>query len=63
MNNEIQLGEDLKEDDIITVRIIGIRFELNDSYISCIGEIMNPKKKRDKVPKTILIRKGNKTNN
>ena len=53
----------VKEDDLITIRIIGIRFELNDTYISCIGEIMNPKKKRDKVPKTILIRKGNKTNN
>ena len=34
----------VKEDDIITIRIIGIRFELNDTYISCIGEIMNPLK-------------------
>ena len=51
----------VKEEDVITIRIIGIRFELNDTYISCIGEVMNPKKKRDKVPKTILIKKDNKT--
>jgi len=32
-----------KEGDIITVRIIGQRFELNDKTISIIGEIVKPK--------------------
>lgn len=51
----------VKEDDMITVKIIGIRFELNDTYISCIAELMNPKKNTDKVPKTLLIEKDNKS--
>jgi DNA-directed RNA polymerase subunit E'/Rpb7 len=35
--NEIQVG------DIITVRIVGQRFELNDKYISIIGELVKEK--------------------
>lgn len=37
--NEIQVG------DIITVRVIGQRFELNDKYISIIGELVKDKDK------------------
>jgi DNA-directed RNA polymerase subunit E'/Rpb7 len=35
--NEIQVG------DIITVRVIGQRFELNDKYVSIIGELVKEK--------------------
>lgn len=31
----------IHEDDIIQIRVIGQRFELNDSYISIIGELIN----------------------
>jgi hypothetical protein len=34
--------------DIITVRVIGQRFELNDKYISIIGELV---KEKEYVPK------------
>ena len=34
---------EVQENDIITVRIIGKRFELNDKYISIIGEIVKEK--------------------
>ena len=36
----------LSENQEITVRVIGQRFELNDKYISIIAEIINAKKKR-----------------
>ncbi len=34
----------IKEDDNITIRVIGQRFELNDKYISIISELIEPKK-------------------
>lgn len=34
----------IKESDIINVRVIGQRFELNDKYISVIAELIEPKK-------------------
>ena len=40
--NEIQVG------DIINVRVIGQRFELNDKYVSIIGELV---KEKDIAPK------------
>ncbi len=40
---------ELKEGDDINVRVIGIRYELNDEYISIIGELVE--KKRMKMPK------------
>jgi DNA-directed RNA polymerase subunit E'/Rpb7 len=43
--NETQVG------DIITVRVIGQRFELNDKYVSIIGELV---KEKDYVPKQKL---------
>ena len=36
----------LKENQEITVRVIGQRYELNDKYISIIAEIVNVKKKK-----------------
>lgn len=33
----------VKENDIIHVRVIGVRYELNDKYISTIAEIIIPK--------------------
>ena len=36
-----------KEGDNINVRVIGQRFELNDKYISIIGELIKPKVEKD----------------
>ena len=33
----------IKENDTFTAKVIGQRFELNDKYISIIGELKNPK--------------------
>jgi hypothetical protein len=38
---------DIKEKDSVVVTVIGVRFELNDPYISVIGKI---KEKRNAVP-------------
>lgn len=35
----------IKENDSITVRVIGQRFELNDKFVSVIAELVEPKKK------------------
>ena len=35
---------EIKIDDEITIKVIGIRFELNDTYISVIAELVIPKK-------------------
>jgi DNA-directed RNA polymerase subunit E'/Rpb7 len=35
---------DIKEGDKITVKVIGQRFELNDKFISVIGELIKPKR-------------------
>ena len=35
----------VKEDDEINVRVIGQRYELNDTYVSIIAELMEPKDK------------------
>ena len=43
---------EIKIDDEITIKVIGIRFELNDTYISVIAELAPPKK--------IKVRKGKK---
>ena len=55
----------LNIDDDITVRVIGIRYELNDNYISVIAELVTNKKTRKK-PIKIIINKTkakNKTKN
>ena len=47
----------IKVDDDVNVRVIGIRYELNDKYISVIAELV-PQKKR-KLQRTIRIAYGN----
>jgi len=53
------LFSEVKEGDQITVRVIGQRFELNDKYISIIGELIKPKediqKKYKNKPKARLV--------
>ncbi len=49
--SNIKVGDDL------TVRVIGIRFELNDKYISVIAEFIPPRKVRKK-PKITIIKKA-----
>ena len=47
----------IKEDEDITVRVIGQRFELNDKFISVIGELIEPRAEKVKIkkkPKLIL---------
>ena len=46
----------VKEDDVINVRVIGTRFELNDKYISIIAELLNPRPIKPKLtrPKTTI---------
>jgi DNA-directed RNA polymerase subunit E'/Rpb7 len=46
--NEIQVG------DIITVRVVGQRFELNDKYVSIIGELV---KEKDYIQKPKVVGK------
>jgi DNA-directed RNA polymerase subunit E'/Rpb7 len=38
----------VKQDQIITIKVIGIRYELNDKYISILAELIEPKKKHKK---------------
>ena len=40
---------DIKENDVINVKILGHRFELNDDYISVIAEYKNTYKKKPKI--------------
>lgn len=44
----------IKENMVINVKVIGQRFELNDTFISVIAELLKPKKKAVKKPKLIL---------
>ena len=45
----------VKEEDDITVRVIGQRYELNDKHVSIIGEIVEPKAdKIKKKPKLVI---------
>ncbi len=57
-NYNNQKFNNIKENDEILVKVIGQRFELNDAYISVIGELVEKKiiekKKRSTKPKIIL---------
>ena len=56
-NYSNQKFNNIKENDEILVKVIGQRFELNDTYISVIGEVIEKKiekKKRPTKPKLIL---------
>lgn len=48
-NYNIPGFSDVKEDDTITARIIGQRFELNDTYISIIAELVDYNKPLSKI--------------
>ena len=48
----------LNEGDDINVRVIGIRYELNDEYISIIGELVEKKIRVTRVPKPKIIIEG-----
>ena len=39
----------LKENDNITIKVIGIRYELNDEFISVLGELKQKIKPKSKV--------------
>jgi DNA-directed RNA polymerase subunit E'/Rpb7 len=49
----IQNFSEIKEGDKINVRVIGQRFELNDKYVSIIGELIKDKEKTKK-PRLII---------
>jgi hypothetical protein len=60
----VQQFSEVKEEDIINVRVIGQRFELNDKYVSIIGELLKDKenfqnkqfnKKKQQKSKPLLI--------
>jgi hypothetical protein len=53
-NNE--LFSQIKVDEIFSIRVIGQRFELNDSYVSVLGEVIKPKSlfKEQAKPKIII---------
>ena len=48
----------LNEGDDINVRVIGIRYELNDEYISIIGELVEKKIRVARIPKPKIIIEG-----
>jgi DNA-directed RNA polymerase subunit E'/Rpb7 len=47
----------INENDKIMVRVIGQRFELNDKYVSIIGEAVDPKKDFQSGPRKTGVRK------
>ena len=47
----------INENDKITVRVIGQRFELNDKYVSIIGEAVDPKKDFQSGPRKTGVKK------
>lgn len=47
-HNTNEYFNDLKEGDIMTAKVLGIRYELNDTSICCIGELRDPEKIRNK---------------
>lgn len=51
--NSTQFNE-VKEGDKITIRVIGQRFELNDKYISIIGELVVDKEKKVTKPRLVI---------
>jgi hypothetical protein len=56
----MQQFNDIKVGDIINVRVIGQRFELNDKYVSVIGELVKekeyipPKQKQQLKPRIVI---------
>ena len=52
LNNEFS---EIKENDLIDIKVLGKRFELNDNYISIIGELQKRKKNKAKGKKKLII--------
>lgn len=46
----------IQENDKVTVRVIGQRFELNDKYVSIIAELVEPKKRKEYTKKDDIIK-------
>jgi DNA-directed RNA polymerase subunit E'/Rpb7 len=46
--------QSIQENDKIVVRVIGQRFELNDPFISVIGELVKPQTQQQKQPYVVL---------
>jgi len=55
-----QYFNELKEGDEISVKVIGQRFELNDKFVSVIGELMKPRKHSSKQGKIRILGKAQK---
>ena len=51
-NYNVSKFSEVKEGDKINVRVIGQRFELNDKYVSIIGELVKPRHEFEGVKKT-----------
>lgn len=45
----------VEEGNNVIVRVIGIRFELNDKYISVIGELVEPRKEKEPVKPRLVF--------
>lgn len=45
----------IKEQDHITIRVIGQRFELNDKYVSIIGQLVDARQRRAPAKQTLKI--------
>lgn len=58
-NQKKDLYNNLKENDIINVKTIGIRYQLNDEYISVMGELLKKKIGRP-TKKKFSIKKSSK---
>jgi DNA-directed RNA polymerase subunit E'/Rpb7 len=61
-HHNIHAFSTLKANDEINVRVIGIRYELNDKYISVIAEYVEPKKIKRRPKVNITISKKQVTN-
>jgi len=59
-NQKKELYNNLKENDIVNVKTIGIRYQLNDEYISVMGELLKKKiSKPIKIQRSVKIKKKN----
>ena len=56
-HNTTPYFSDVKENDEITVKVIGQRYELNDKYISIIAELMPPQARAQAQAQAQVIRK------
>ena len=55
-HKNIKLFTSLKEEESIQIKVIGQRYELNDKYISIIGELIEKKRSKQFSKKKLVIR-------